>query len=91
MAPETHLITKTDGKDVKTPNPAYEEWEAADQQVLNFLLTSLSKDVMIQVSACETTATAWKIIEETFTSQTRACTVNVRAKMKSLGDEMAVA
>jgi hypothetical protein len=63
---------------VKTPNPTYEEWEAADQQVLNFLLTSLSKDVMIQVSVCETAAAAWKIIEETFASQTRACTMNVR-------------
>jgi len=78
VAPETHLITKTDGKDVKTPNPAYEEWEAADQQVLSFLLTSLSKEVMIQVSSCETAAAAWKIIEEAFASQTRARIVNVR-------------
>ena len=78
MAPEIHLITKTDGKDVKTPNPAYEEWEAADQQVLSFLLTSLSKEVMIQVSSYETAAAAWKIIEEAFASQTRARIVNVR-------------
>ena len=78
MAPETHLITKTDGKDVKTPNPAYDEWEAADQQVLNFLLTSLSKEVMIQVSSYETAAAAWKIIKEAFASQTRARIVNVR-------------
>jgi len=89
VAPETHLITKTDGKDVKTPNPAYDEWEAADQQVLSFLLTSLSKEVMIQVSSYETAAAAWKIIyetaaaawkiiEEAFASQTRARIVNVR-------------
>jgi hypothetical protein len=30
--------------------------EAKDQQVLSFLLSSLTKEVKIQVSTCETTA-----------------------------------
>jgi hypothetical protein len=30
-------------------NPAYEEWEVKDQQVLHFLLSSLSRDILGQV------------------------------------------
>jgi hypothetical protein len=31
---------------MKIPNPAYEAWYAIDQQVLGFLLTSLSKEML---------------------------------------------
>jgi len=60
------------------PNPALEDWEATDQQVLSYLLNSLSKDILSQVATCATAAEAWKIIEEMFASQTRARTVNTR-------------
>jgi hypothetical protein len=34
-------IADTGGK--KTSNPAYEEWDARDQQILSYLLSSISK------------------------------------------------
>jgi len=32
-APEEELVATVDGKQEKRPNPAFEEWEAKDQQV----------------------------------------------------------
>jgi hypothetical protein len=52
-------------KDTKVPNPAYDEWYAADQQVLGFLLSSLSKEILPQVAMKETVAAAWKEIANT--------------------------
>jgi hypothetical protein len=43
---------------VKIPNPAYEARYAIDQQVLGFLLTSLSKEMLTQVAAARTAVQA---------------------------------
>jgi hypothetical protein len=55
-APEEKLVTTVEGKEQKRPNLAFEEWEGKDQQVLRFLLSSLTKEVKIQVSTYETAA-----------------------------------
>jgi hypothetical protein len=83
------------------PNPTYEEWYATDQQVLAYLLLSLSKDIMAQVMVCTTAASTWVIIEGMFTSGTCARSVNIRislatmkkyvSKARTLADEMAIA
>jgi hypothetical protein len=95
-----------DKEGAKTPNPAYDEWYASDQQV--FLLSSLSKEVLPQVTTRVTVVGAWSKIENLFSSQNRARTVNTRLqlattqkgnmsvaeyinKMKMLGEEMAAA
>lgn len=69
-------IAGTDDK--QEPNPAYTTWLALDQQVFSYLLASLSRDVLKQVSTCGTAASLWATIEELFASQTRACAVNTR-------------
>jgi hypothetical protein len=93
--PEEFIVTKEGDKEVNNINPAHEAWVALDQQVLGFLLSSLSREVLQQVMTCKTAAAAWKTIENSFGSQTRARTVNVRIayvnKMCALGDEMASA
>jgi hypothetical protein len=66
------------GAPVKVSNLAYEEWFAMNQQVLGFLLTSLSKDILAQVATARTSAEAWKTITDMFASHTRARTTNVR-------------
>jgi hypothetical protein len=45
-----------------TPNSAFEEWDAQDQQVLSYLLSSISKEILVHVSRSETTADAWRKI-----------------------------
>jgi hypothetical protein len=55
---------------VKTPNPAHENWVAVDQQVLGFLLSSVTREVLQQVSTCKTAAAVWSNIEHSFGSLT---------------------
>jgi hypothetical protein len=35
----------------EVPNPAFALWKAQEQQVLSYLLTSVSRDVLIQIAA----------------------------------------
>jgi hypothetical protein len=78
-APTAEIESKdNDGKTVKTSNPAYEAWLAQDQQVLSFLLSSLSKEILSSVAAKPTSVLAWREVEGMFSSQTRARVVNTR-------------
>ena len=53
--PAAELVSK-DGD--KVANSAYEDWLASDQQVLSFLLASVSKDVLIQIATKHTATEA---------------------------------
>lgn len=72
-----------DNKGKKSPNPAFEEWEAKDQQILSYLLSSISREVQIQVTSAKTAAEAWHSIEAMFASQTRARAVNLRLALST--------
>jgi hypothetical protein len=78
---------KADGKTIMASNPAYEEWFAADQQVLGFLLSSLSRDILAQVAISRTSAEAWKAISDMFASHTRARTTNVQLALATTKKE----
>jgi hypothetical protein len=68
-APATEIVSKdNDGKTIKTPNPVHESWLAQDQQVLSFLLSSLSKEILSSAASKSTAALAWKEIEGMFSS-----------------------
>lgn len=76
--PEAEVTVTADGKSTNKANPAFEDWEALDQQVLGYLLSSLSRDVLMQVAACETAAEVWATIERMYSTHTRARTMNTR-------------
>jgi hypothetical protein len=44
-------------------NPDFEDWDATDQQVLSYLLGSLSNDILVQVSSCNTATEAFAMIQ----------------------------
>jgi hypothetical protein len=46
------LAKKSDkeGEVEEVSNPAFELWKAQEQQVLSYLLTSVSRDVLVQVA-----------------------------------------
>jgi hypothetical protein len=68
-APAAKIVSKdNDGKTIKTPNLAHESWLAQDQQVLCFLLSSLSKDILSSAGSKSTAALAWKEIKGMFSS-----------------------
>jgi hypothetical protein len=51
--PEEFIITKDGDKDVKNTNPTHENWVALDQQVISFLLSSIKRVFLQQVSTCK--------------------------------------
>lgn len=59
-------------------NPAYEAWLAADQQVLGYLLSSFSKEILTQVVTMEMAAQVWKGITEMITTRSRSQCLNTR-------------
>jgi hypothetical protein len=79
-------LQEIDGKESDKPvtNPAYEEWFASDQQVLGFLFSSVSKEVLPQIATKATAADAWKEVESMFSSQMKARKVNTRLQVSPL-------
>ena len=71
---------------IATPNPEHVVWVTQDQQVLTFLLASLSRDILLQVSNCTTAAAAWKEILQSFSSQSRARIIQLRSMIASTRD-----
>jgi hypothetical protein len=53
-----------------------------DQQVVSYLLSSLGKEILSQVSTSPTTAHAWAAIEKLFGTQTRARAINLRIALQ---------
>ena len=64
-------------------NPAYMAWVAQDQQVLGFLLSSLTRGVLMQVSTLEHTADVWAALTAMYSSQSRAQVMQIRMQLHS--------
>jgi hypothetical protein len=71
-------------QEITISNPEYEEWYDNDQQVLAYMLLSLSKEIMGHVAIYNTVASAWGIIEGMFTSRTRAHSINIRIMLATM-------
>jgi hypothetical protein len=72
MMPKAEGEVKQGDQKVMIANPEYEIWLAADQQVPGFILASVSKEIFVHTPTAKTVAEALKILEEQFSSQTRA-------------------
>jgi hypothetical protein len=77
QAPEKEIPKSVTQADL-VPNSEYEKWEVRDQQVLNYLLSSLSRDILLQVVPVDTARDAWVTIENVFASQSRARAISTR-------------
>jgi hypothetical protein len=58
VAPNVEIDVKKGDIVCKEPNLEYEEWFARDQQVLGFIFTSVSKEVLGQIVASTTAVEA---------------------------------
>jgi electron transfer flavoprotein alpha subunit len=70
-AEKIHMAKKSDkeeGEAEEASNPVFELWKAQEQQVLSYLLTSVSHDVLVQIATLPSTADVWKHIESAFAS-----------------------
>ena len=61
-APPRKIVVQKDDKEKETSNPWYGPWVAQDQQVLSFLITSLSMEVMPHIATAKRTEEAWNTI-----------------------------
>ncbi|KAK1664303.1 hypothetical protein QYE76_052462 [Lolium multiflorum] len=59
-------------------NPEYESWLERDQQVLSYILNSLSKEILMHVLRMEHAAEVWKAVEQMFASQSISKITNLR-------------
>jgi hypothetical protein len=69
---------------VKMENPAFVAWNERDQQVLSYLLTSISREVLVQISEHETAHEAWSAIQAMYASQSRSRIIGLRRALNDL-------
>ena len=63
VPPMSTEVTSDDGKTKsKAPNPKFSVWYARDQQVFSYLLTTLPREMAIQVATCHTAAELWNTV-----------------------------
>jgi hypothetical protein len=58
-------------------NTQYIQWSVMEQQVLSFLLMSMTKKGMAQVVGCSTPNEVWTLLEQTYASRSKAWVVNI--------------
>jgi hypothetical protein len=64
-------------------NPEYARMAAREHQVLNYLLSSLSHEMLLQATAYDTPEEVWAYIMSSFESQSHACVINVRMTLST--------
>ena len=76
--PKTVEITQADKTTAAAPNPLYGPWIAKDQQVLSYLLNSMSPEILAQVVGKESTFELWTTVTTPFASQSQSWIRNLR-------------
>jgi hypothetical protein len=69
-------VQKDKTEEEEAQNPAFDLWKAQEQQVLSYLLMSVSHDILVHVAALPSAAEVWKNIKTLFASQSRAWVIN---------------
>jgi hypothetical protein len=64
-------------------NPAYAAWYTQDQQLLSFLINSVTKEVLGQVATETFVVAVWHAIMGMFASQSRSRIVHLCSKLSS--------
>jgi hypothetical protein len=88
---ETLEVEDANQKKTTMENPAYAAWIARDQQVLRFLLNSLSPNMLAHVVGLEISAEVWAAITTMFCAPSRSRTRQLRSILNDMkkGDLMA--
>ena len=74
-------VEKPDKTIEEVENPAYVTWIGQDQQLLAYLLSSMTKEILVQVSSHDHAAQVWKAITEMFSSQSRSKILQLRSQL----------
>jgi hypothetical protein len=76
--PAKTIQVKTGDTTTEQPNPEYARWVSRDQALLGYLLSSLTREVLMGVTTLNTSAEVWSSLEGMFSTRTRARSVNTR-------------
>ncbi|SPT17674.1 unnamed protein product [Triticum aestivum] len=76
--PKMVEVAKADKTTAQEPNPLYGPWIAKDQQVLSYLLNSMSPEILAQVVGRDSTFELWTTINNLFASQSQSPITNLR-------------
>ena len=84
-APEEFLEAEdANKKKITIENPDYVAWIARDQQVLRFVLNSLSPDVLAHVIGLESSAEVWAAINALVSSKSRSRIQQIRSALNDM-------
>ena len=85
LAPSpTMEVENAEKKKEVVPNPEYGQWLAKDQQLLGYLINSVSKEVLAQVATIESSAELWSALDKMFSAQSKARISNLRRQLSNL-------
>jgi hypothetical protein len=79
--PEVLEAEDENKKKVSIPNPAYDTWITRDQQVVSFLVNSLSEEVLPHVFGCTHASDVWRALQELYTSQSKSRVSTLRGAL----------
>ncbi|KAK1682055.1 hypothetical protein QYE76_042903 [Lolium multiflorum] len=79
--PEVLEAEDENKKKVSTPNPAYDTWITRNQQVVSFLVNSLSEEVLPHVFGCTHAFDVWRALQELYTSQSKSRVSTLRGAL----------
>ncbi|XP_022684204.1 uncharacterized protein LOC111257932 [Setaria italica] len=79
--PRPVIEADVDGKKKQIPNPEHDSWVEKDQQLLSYLVNSVSKEVLAGIATATTSAEAWKALGVMFAAQSRARVTNLRMQL----------
>ena len=66
-------------------NPEYEEWVTQDQVVLGGLLSSMTEDVLSQLTRCtDTSKQLWTSLHIMFSAQHRGNSIQIRTQLSNM-------
>jgi hypothetical protein len=76
-------IEDKDNKKVIIENPEYATWFTRDQQVLRFLLNSVSPEILTHVTGLDSAAEVWVALKELASSQSRSRIQSLRGSLQN--------
>jgi hypothetical protein len=82
--PKNIKVVKADNKKEVVHNSEYDSWVAKDQQLLSYLLNSLTKEALAPVATATISAEAWKVLEDMFSAHSKMQSTNLCMKLATL-------
>ncbi|KAK1628605.1 hypothetical protein QYE76_002920 [Lolium multiflorum] len=81
--PPENITTEKDGKATSTPNPAYDTWLTRDQQVLSYLIGTLSPEILALAVGMEHAAEVWDLVNSMFMSRSKLNVTHLRGALSN--------